>query len=87
MKTPADAALSGAAGLTRSPFEPRRISATEVFTVSLVLVICLLVIYHVPLFSGFAITPGGGDSVLSNSTLEHEWHRVSGGAANRSNES
>ena len=83
MKTPADAMSREATDQIRTHSSRARLQ-TEILTVALFLVVSLLVMHHRTIFSPLAITEGGGDSVLYNITLEHEWRWVSGEPVHRS---
>ena len=60
------------------------IRAGEALRAFLLLIASLLVIHHRTIFSAFAITEGGGDSMLYNFILEHEWRWLSGEAPHNS---
>ena len=82
MKTPANTLSAGGPDWIGSSGRPR-FRAGELFTVAFLLVLSLVVIHHRAILSGFAIIDGGGDSVLSNIALEHEWRWVSGDPVHR----
>ena len=61
-------------GATRSAAHTTK----EILLVGLLLFASLLTVHHATLFSSFAITQGGGDSLLYNFILEHEWRWAAG---------
>ena len=60
------------------------IKGGEVIGAAVVLAACLLIMYWQTIWSRFAVTEGGGDSVLYNVILEHQWRWISGDASHRS---
>src|SRR5579872_5554367 len=67
-------------GVTRSAAHTTK----EILLVGLLLFASLLTVHRATLFSSFAITQGGGDSLLYNFILEHEWRWAVGHSTDRS---